>query len=113
MQSTAAGFSGGSAFFSTDVNASRFSFETRFSVDGRRLQLLYALHFVDAGDFAQPGNDPVQVGDIGDIEHDIDEGVGAFVGACLDVTDVGICVADDGGYLLENAGAVVTVSFTG
>jgi hypothetical protein len=33
MRSTAAEFSGSSAFSSRDVNASRVSFETRFSVD--------------------------------------------------------------------------------
>ena len=68
---------------------------------------------MDAGDFAQPGNDPVQMGDIGDIEHDIDEGVGAFVGACLDVTDVGIFVADHGNngvYEILAAGGYTTVN---
>src|SRR5882724_11778322 len=43
---------------------------------------------------------------VGDIEHDVDVGL-AITGAGFDVTDVGLCIADHGGDLLQHAEAVV------
>src|SRR5262245_29119882 len=68
--------------------------------------LIQSLHIVDASDLSEPDHDALQVLHVFDVDHDINGGA-AVGGASFDVTDIGIVIADDGGQLLEHAGAIV------
>src|ERR1039458_9632739 len=74
----------------------------------RRLQLLHALHVAHAGDFAHAGYDALQVLEVGNVSYQVNPGV-VFGGLGFDVTDVGVCVADDGRDLFQHAGTVIAV----
>jgi hypothetical protein len=62
------------------------------------LDLLQALDVMDAGDLANSVDDSLKVLQVGDFEDYVDVGLSVF-GACRNVTDIGVSVADDGGNL--------------
>src|SRR5690242_1436216 len=59
-----------------------------------------------AGNLAHAVDDVFQMLQVSDIEHDVNVGL-AIAGAGLDVTDVGLGVADDGGDLFQHPKAIV------
>jgi hypothetical protein len=62
------------------------------------LDLLQSLYIMNAGDLANSVDDSLQVLQVGDFEDYVDVGLSVF-GACRNVTDIGVSVADDGGNL--------------
>src|SRR5512146_3073236 len=72
----------------------------------KALELLDALDVADPGNFAQAGNDAIQVSEIGDVDDQVDVAV-AIGSPGFDVADVGVVVAHDSGDVLEDSGAVV------
>src|SRR5579859_122051 len=67
---------------------------------------LHALHIAHAGNLTQVGDDALQVRQVSNIDHDVDGGL-QVSGARGHILDIGIVVADDGGYLFQHAEAVV------
>src|SRR6185437_8566543 len=59
-----------------------------------------------AGDFSQAGDDLLQVLEVFNVNYHVNVGL-AVGGADFDVAYVGVVVADDGGHLLEHAGAII------
>src|ERR1700690_3794929 len=80
---------------------------SQFSVGSfGRLDLLQSLHVVNAGDLTHAIDDVFQVFQVGNVEHDVDIRL-AVVGTGLDVADVGLGIADHGGYLLQHPKTIV------
>src|ERR1035437_7932412 len=74
-----------------------------------RLELLPALHSAHAGDPAQSENHTVEVAQVLGFHHKLDHGLTVFGLLGIDAANVGVVVGDDGGQLLQHAGAIVAV----
>jgi ppGpp synthetase/RelA/SpoT-type nucleotidyltranferase len=110
-------------YYSSDVDKVVETLKRRFDVDSRRSidkreQLglrdfgyrsvhLIALDGADAADAAQAEDHAVQVAHVFGFDDKLDDGFAVLVLADIDAADVGVVVGDDGGQLLQHAGAVV------
>src|ERR1700730_306281 len=74
--------------------------------DDRRLDLLQSLHVMHAGNLTHAVDDVFQMLQVGNVEHDVDIRL-TIVGAGFDIADVGLGVADHGGYLLQHPETIV------
>src|SRR5438067_7527005 len=72
------------------------------------LNSFYSLHIQNTRNFADAGNNAVEVLHVFNIDGDIDIGA-VIVGAHIHVADVGIVVADHRRELLQQASAIVTI----
>jgi len=71
------------------------------------LQLLGALHGAHTAHAAQAEDHAVEVVQVFGFDHKLDNGFAVFALAGFDAADVGVVVGDNGGQLLQHAGAVV------